>query len=124
MRFWTIVFGLAAAFNLLVGLPLLFAPAAFYAAIGQPPPPDILSSQMVGLLITVFGVGYVMVARDPPRNRNILWLGVLGKTPLPLITWLSIQAGRTPMDGLWLTLVDLVFVALFLTYLLRSPRAA
>ena len=34
MRFWKIIFGLAAAFNFLVGLPLLLAPRAFYAAAG------------------------------------------------------------------------------------------
>ena len=35
MRFWKIIFGLAAAFNFLVGLPLLLAPRALYAAASQ-----------------------------------------------------------------------------------------
>jgi hypothetical protein len=122
MRAWKAVFAVAALFNLAVGLPLLIAPAAFYAALGQPPPPDILSSQTAGLLIAVFGVGYGLVARDPVANRGILWLGVIGKTPLPLIVWLNVQAGRAPMSGFVLALGDLVFAALFLTYLLRSRK--
>lgn len=122
MRLWKAVFAIAALFNLTVGLPLLLAPAAFYASLGQPPPPDILSSQTAGLLIAVFGIGYAMVARDPVANRPILWLGVIGKTPLPLIVWLNVQAGRAPMSSFWLTLGDLLFAGLFLTYLLRTRR--
>lgn len=124
MRAWKIVFAVAALFNFLVGLPVLFAPAAFYAAIGQPVPGDLLSVQTVGLLISVFGVGYAMAARDPVQARLILWLGVLGKAPLPLLVGLSVLAGRTGPGAFGLTLVDLVFAALFLTYLLRHRRAA
>ena len=119
MRVWKIVFAVAALFNLAVGLPLLLAPAAFYAALGQPVS-DVLNAQVAGALIAVFGIGYAMVARDPAANRGIVWMGVIGKTPLPLIYWLNVQAGTAPMSGFPLTLVDLAFAALFLTYLLRT----
>lgn len=123
MRIWKSVFALAALFNFLVGLPVLLAPGAFYGALGQPVPDDILSVQTVGLLITVFGVGYAMAARDPVWARPALWLGVLGKAPLPLLVWLNVQAGRAPMSSFLLTLVDLAFAAAFLTFLLRHRRA-
>ena len=121
MRIWKAVFALAALFNWAVGLPLLIAPAAFYAMLGQRTP-DLFNAQMAGALIVVFGVGYAMVARDPAANRGIVWLGVIGKGPLPLLYWLNAQAGRAPMSGFPLTLVDLAFAALFLTYLLRTPK--
>ncbi|MBX3479476.1 MAG: hypothetical protein KF842_03685 [Caulobacter sp.] len=123
MRIWKIIFALAALFNFLVGLPVLLAPAAFYTAIGQPVPDDLLSVQTVGLLISVFGVGYAMAARDPVWARPVLWLGVLGKAPLPVLVGLSVMAGRTSPSGFGLTLVDLVFAALFLTFLLRHRTA-
>lgn len=121
MRFWKAVFAIAALFNWAVGLPLLIAPVAFYAALGQTAP-DILNAQMAGALITVFGVGYAMAARDPVANRGIIWLGVIGKGPLPLLYWLNVQAGRAPISGFPLTLVDLAFAGLFLTYLLRTRK--
>lgn len=121
MRAWKAVFAVAAVFNWLVGLPLLIAPAAFYAMLGQSTP-DLFNAQMAGALIVVFGVGYAMVARDPVANRGIVWLGVIGKGPLPLLYWLNVQAGRAPMSGFPLTLVDLAFAALFLTYLLRTRK--
>ena len=42
MRIWRMVFALAAAFNFLVGLPLLLAPVTFYAVMKQPLPGDLL----------------------------------------------------------------------------------
>lgn len=124
MRLWNIVFALAAAFNFLVGLPLLLAPVAFYTALHQPAPSDLLSVQTSALLISVFGVGYAMVARDPPRNRAIVWLGLLGKAPLPLMVWLQVQAGKAPMSAFQLTLGDLLFAVLFVVFLIRTPRPA
>ena len=121
MRFWKIIFGLAAAFNFLVGLPLLLAPRAFYAAAGQPLPADLMSVQTSALLITVFGVGYAMAARDPVWARPVIWLGIMGKTPLPVLVWLNILAGRATLNSLWITLVDLAFAALFVTFLVRHP---
>lgn len=124
MRFWKVVFALAAAFNFLVGLPLLLAPVAFYTALNQPVPTDLLSVQTSALLISVFGVGYAMVARDPPRNRAIVWLGLLGKAPLPLMVWLQVQAGKAAMSAFQLTLGDLLFAVLFVVFLVRTPKPA
>jgi hypothetical protein len=123
MKRWKIVFAVAAVFNMLVGLPLVLAPGAFYGALGQAAPDDILSVQTAGLLIAVFGVGYAMVARDPPAHRAIVWLGVIGKTPLPILTWLQIQAGKASMDTLFVALGDWVFVGLFLAFLLTTRRS-
>ena len=124
MRIWKIVFALAAAFNFLVGLPLLLAPAAFYTALKQPVPADLLSVQTAALLISVFGVGYAMVARDPVANRPIVWLGLLGKAPLPVMVWLQVQAGKATMSAFTLTLGDAVFAALFVIFLLTTRKTA
>lgn len=124
MRVWRIIFALAAAFNFLVGLPLLLAPVAFYTALQQPAPTDLLSVQTAALLISVFGVGYAMVARDPPANRPIVWLGLLGKAPLPVMVWLQMQAGKATMSAFQLTLGDAVFATLFLVFLLTTRKPA
>lgn len=124
MRIWRMVFALAAAFNFLVGLPLLLAPVTFYAAMKQPLPGDLLTAQVAALLITVFGVGYAMVARNPPPNRPIVWLGLLGKAPLPLIVWLQVLAGKASFSAFTLTLGDALFAGLFLVFLLTTRKAA
>ena len=126
MRIWKIIFALAAAFNFMVGLPLLLAPEAMLAGLGQTVPDDLLMTRLAALLIVVLGIGYGMVARDPVVNRPILWLGVLGKAPIPLLVWLGGGAAALSSSTFILSLGDLGFAALFLLFLLthRRPRAA
>jgi len=126
MRFWKLVFALAALFNLAVGLPLLLAPEALLPILGQAVPDDLLMVRLAALLITVLGIGYGMAARDHLANRPILWLGVLGKAPIPLLVWLSGGAAVLSSSTFMLSLGDLVFAALFLLYLMthRTRQAA
>ncbi len=124
MRIWTVTFVVAALFNFAVGLPMLLAPEAMLASLGQPVPDDLLMTRLASLLIVVLGIGYAMVARDPVANRPILWLGVIGKAPIPLLVWLSGGAAALSSSAFILSLGDLAFATLFLLYLLTHRRAA
>ena len=123
MRVWTVVFVLAAVFNFAVGLPMLIAPEAMLAGLGEAVPDDLLMTRLASLLIAVLGIGYAMVARDPVANRPILWLGVIGKAPIPLLVWQSGGAAVLSSPAFLLSLGDLAFAALFLIYLARGRRA-
>lgn len=124
MRIWKLVFVVAALFNFAVGLPMLLAPEAMLTGLGQPVPDDLLMTRLASLLIVVLGIGYGMVARDPVGNRPILWLGVLGKAPIPLLVWLSGGAAVLASSAFLLSLGDLAFAALFLIFLVRTPKSA
>lgn len=124
MRVWKIVFAVAAAFNFLVGLPMLLAPAAVLAGLGQPVPEDLLITRLAALLIAVLGLGYGMVARDPVANRPILWLGLIGKAPIPVLVMMSGGAATLANTTFVLSLGDLTFAALFLIFLVTHPRPA
>jgi len=124
MRIWTVIFVVAALFNFAVGLPMLLATEAMLASLGQPVPDDLLMTRLASLLIVVLGIGYAMVARDPVANRPILWLGVIGKAPIPLLVWLSGGAAALSSSAFILSLGDLAFATLFLLYLLTHRRAA
>lgn len=124
MRIWTVIFVVAALFNFAVGLPMLLAPEAMLAGLGQPVPDDLLMTRLASLLIVVLGIGYAMVARDPVANRPILWLGVIGKAPIPLLVWLSGGAAALSSSAFLLSLGDLAFATLFLLFLLTHRRAA
>lgn len=122
MGFWKLVFWVAAVFNFAVGLPMLLTPEVLLPAIGQPLPDDLLMIRLAALLIVVLGIGYGMVARDPAANRPILWLGVLGKAPIPLLVWISGGAAALSSSAFVLSLGDLAFAALFLLFLLTHRR--
>ena len=122
MGFWKLVFWVAALFNFAVGLPMLLAPETLLPLIGQPVPADLLMTRLAALLIVVLGIGYGMVARDPVANRPILWLGILGKAPIPLLVWLTGGAAALASSAFLLSLGDLAFATLFLAYLLTHRR--
>ena len=122
MGVWKLIFWVAAIFNFAVGLPMLLAPEMLLPAIGQPLPDDLLMIRLAALLIVVLGIGYGMVARDPAANRPILWLGVLGKAPIPLLVWISGGAAALSSSAFVLSLGDLAFAALFLLFLLTHRR--
>ena len=122
MGVWKLIFWVAAIFNFAVGLPMLLAPEVLLPAIGQALPEDLLLIRLAALLIVVLGIGYGMVARDPAANRPILWLGVLGKAPIPLLVWISGGAAALSSSAFVLSLGDLAFAALFLLFLLTHRR--
>lgn len=123
MRMWRTIFGATGLFNMLVGLPMLIAPAALLASVGQPVPDDLLTVRLAGLMIVVLGTGYGMAARDPVGCRPILWLGVLGKAPAPVLVLISGGLAALSSSAFMLSLVDLTSAVLFLVYLLTHPRA-
>ena len=122
MTFWRGLFLVAGLYNLLVALPMLVAPEMMLASLGQPVPDSLLTARMTAWLIMAFGVGYLLVARDPPANRAIVWLGVMGKAPIAFFVWLDGGNAVLGPSSFLLALGVLVFVALFLTYLFTNPR--
>ena len=92
------------------------------ATVGQPVPDNLLTARMAAWLIMVFGVGYLLVARDPPANRSVVWLGAMGKAPIAFFVWLDGGNAVLGTSSFLLSLGDLVFVALFLAYLFTNPR--
>jgi hypothetical protein len=59
----------------------LFAADSFYESWGETPEDRITYRvwQGVGMLVAVYGIGYVIAARDPVRHWPIVFLGLLMK---------------------------------------------
>ena len=121
--FWRVLFTVAAAFNLTVGLALLSFAGAILPLLGMTAPSNPLFLQLAAGLVAVFGVGYALAAHDPVANRGIVLIGAIGKAPVPLIVWLNMQAGHASAQLFMLSLGDLAFAIAFVVYLMR-PRAA
>jgi len=66
-------------YNLLAGLTMLVFYHEAFKVLGVPKPQLMLPVQLVGILVGLFGVGYLLVARNPIENRNLLTLGFLSK---------------------------------------------
>lgn len=117
---WTRLFVAAAVFNLLVGLPLLIAPA-MGPDILPLPAGDLIWPRLAGALIVVFGIGYFIVSRDLDRNRGIIGMGAFGKLLVVLILLIYWIKGTIGFWSFSISLIDLAFAILFIRFLIRYP---
>jgi len=87
---------------------------------GFPGSPDTISLQLLASCLFVFGLGYYWVSRDLWRNRDLVKLGVVGKPLVFLVFFWHALAKEIPMLLVIPSVVDLLFGALFLEFLIRT----
>ncbi|RJF89670.1 hypothetical protein D3874_24090 [Oleomonas cavernae] len=120
-RHWRSFFWIAAAYNMLAGLPPLLVPAQGGALFGlvDPAPVVAVLLQMVGLLVINFGLGYAMVARNLEAARYILPLGIFGKLGVVVLIGWHFAAGTLAAPALAAAFGDLLFALGFIAFLRR-----
>jgi hypothetical protein len=119
------LFYVAAFYNLSAVVGPLLATDMFYdlffaetpAVIG---PVASLHTQAFWVSVALFGVGYLLVARDPIGNRGILWLAAPGKIYVAALFGWHFWAGDVTAMAALGGFGDLVFALLFLRYLLLT----
>ena len=126
LRPWMrVVLWIAGVYNLLAGLTMLVFYHEGFKLLGLAKPAFVMPVQLVGVLVGIFGVGYLLVARDPLTNRNILALGAASKTLGPLLACWYIAIGVLPaMFLVVLFWADLVYVPPFLVIWRHLRRVA
>jgi hypothetical protein len=122
VRYYRSLFLAAAVWNALSAGAVLFllTSAGFRQVMGFPGAPDTISLQLLASCLFVFGVGYYLVSRDLSRNRDLVKLGVIGKPLVFLVFFGHALVQEIPMVLVIPSLVDLLFGALFLEFLVRS----
>lgn len=108
--FWHIFFGVAAAYNFLIGAAGFMQPGAS------------TDMKVINLLVFCFGILYALLARDPLRYAPALWAGIVGK--LGVVVLLGLPNWREGGDPLIGTIVagDLVFALGFIAFLFGAAR--
>ncbi len=120
MRFWRSFFAFSALYNVVIGLGMAAAAGQAAANMGLPPGVGVYFVQFVGALIATFGLGYALVAVDPPAGRAIVFVGLIGKLAAVALT--LAHQHDLPASTVMLGLSDILFALVFLTFLLRGPR--
>lgn len=120
------LFALAAAFNVFIGLSLIFLRPLLEPALDLEPltGTGLMFSTLTGLLVCVMGCVYGLISVDPVRYRPFIVLGAIGKLLGSVcMVWPRLGA---PMPETFPALVagDLVYAVLFIHYLwlTRSGR--
>jgi len=122
MRF---VLRVAGGFNLLAGAGMIGLHHEGFKLLGVSKPAVALPVQVMGILVGLFGVGYLMVARNPVENRNILLLGTLSKAISSVVAFWYVLMGRLPWwFAIVVLLADVIYVPPFCAILARLRRIA
>ena len=98
MKYWRYFFAAAALFNVFGGVMGWLNFEKQLTDLGYPAPNYPFFAQLLFLAVIVFGIGYGMVAADPLRNRNIVWLGLLSKIGGVVMTYWAVNQGQVPAD--------------------------
>lgn len=111
----------AGTYNLAWGTWVVVAPLALFrwAGIEEPRYPEIW--QCVGMIVGVYGIGYIIAARDPNRHWPIVLVGFLGKIFGPIGMANTILTGRLPaIAGVACVFNDLIWWLPFAIILYRA----
>jgi len=118
-----LVLVLAGVYNLLWGARVVIFPEAFFRWIGAPIPNYPQIWHCVGMIVGVYGVGYLFAAADPIRHWAIIFVGLLGKVLGPLGMWWSVSHGSLPASMAWTCLTnDLIWWMPFAAILFQAFR--
>ncbi len=93
---WKKMLFLAGVYNIVFGLVVLFFPNLLFNLLGIQPPLYPQIWQCLGMVIGVYGVGYILASRNPFQHWVIVLVGLLGKVFGPIgFVWFALQ-GQLP----------------------------
>ena len=118
----------AGCFNLAAGVGMMTLYHEGHRMLGVQPPDLNLPVQVMGILVALFGVGYLLVAANPVENRNLLVLGFWSKA-LSSIVALAYVAGILEPELPWWFAVgvffaDVIYLPPFYAIMRRLSGAA
>ena len=114
----------AGIYNLAWGAVTVLMPSWLFTLTGMEQPNYPFIWQCVGMIVGVYGIGYLAAAADPIRHWPIILVGFLGKIFGPLGYCLGVLKGEVPAAfGVTLPTNDLIWWVPFGLILYRAARA-
>lgn len=116
-RWISVLFYLSAAYDGVLGILFLFAPLAAFHWFDVPPPNHLGYVQFPAMLLLIFAIMFLVIAKNPQANRELIQYGILLKLSYCSITALYWFKGELPAMWQPFTICDLIMGALyFLAY--------
>jgi len=115
------VFLVAAVYDLVLGGVFFLFYDPIFEALDVPPPEHASYAHLTAAFVFVQGGAYLLVARNPIRNIDLVKVGVLYKTAYAALAIYYFARGDLLDNSFaWFALFDLVFIALFVAFLRRA----
>ncbi|MCE9564838.1 MAG: alkyl hydroperoxide reductase [Planctomycetes bacterium] len=124
----TVVMVLAGVYNLAWGTWTVLFPTMSFAFSGMEFPDKPMHYpqlwQGIGMIVGVYGIAYLLAARDPVKHWEIVFVGFLGKFFGPIGLVMGLFTGETQVAALATTVPnDLIWWVPFLLILHRAYQA-
>ena len=114
----------AGVYNIIWGGGAILFPLWVFRATGMEPPHYPEFWQCIGMIVGVYGVGYLIAASDPIRHWPIVFVGFLGKILGPIGFAEALWSEKLPLAfGLNIVTNDLIWGLPFSFILLTAWRA-
>ena len=107
-------FLLAAAYDGMLGIAFIFAPASIFAMYGVEPPNHMAYVQFPAMLLVLFAIMFYRIAMDPVGNRDLILYGCGLKVSYWSLAFWSMFTTTIPSMWVPWAYADLVFLALFI----------
>lgn len=109
-----VLFWVAAAYDGVLGLAFLAAPARLFELLDVTPPNHFGYVHFPAALLVVFALMFVAIALDPERNRNLVPFGVLLKVSYCGVVFAHWFTAGVPTIWKPFAVMDVLFLVLFL----------
>jgi small multidrug resistance pump len=123
-RLYRLIFAAAAGYNFAFGLWAAILPRSFFALYELSPPLYPAIWACLGMVVVLYGLGYVYAARRLDRAAPFIAIGLLGKLLGPAGWILAVMDGELPVRTVGLILFnDVIWWLPFALFLLEGTRA-
>ncbi|MFC0018550.1 AhpC/TSA family protein [Roseibacillus persicicus] len=123
-RWMTVTLVAAGIYNLAFGLWTICWPHLWFDWSGMERSRYPELWQSVGMIVGVFGIGYLIAASNPIRHWPIVLVGLLGKILGPLGFAKAIYVGALPLSSAWIIITnDLIWWLPFAAILWKTAQA-
>lgn len=128
-RWMSQVLAVAGAYNLAWAAWMFLFPEGSFSHSGMDDPGKPLNYpqlwQGVGVLVGVFGIGYLLAATNPVQHWGLVFVGLISKVLGGLGTALGVASGQNRPEALLLSLLnDLVWWIPFILIVRHARRAS
>lgn len=97
---------LAGIYNIIFGILAVALPTYFFTLADMEPPRYVFLWQCIGMIVGVYGLGYLAAARAPLRHWPIVLVGFLGKIFGPIGFVQSAATGSISWSFGWLIITN------------------
>jgi hypothetical protein len=125
-KYYKTLFLIAGIWNIGAAIPCwigsVFMPDMFFKMFGMPSAVSLFPFHAMFWFILAFGIGYLIVSCDITKNHGIIFIGMLAKILFFIDCIITLISKEANIMLLTTGIVDLIFAALFIEFLLKTKK--